>query len=138
MIRAVIDTNVIVSALLAKNPAQSIPFQIISYGLDDCFSMIISHDTFREYREVLYREKFQFDKQLVDILLDGICNHSTIIEPESTTIALPDEKDRVFVNLLMSCPPATYLVTGNLKHFPNCPNVVTPRQFLEIFSDIIE
>ena len=31
-----------------------------------------------------------------------------------------------------------YLVTGNLKHFPEKPFVVTPRQMLEIIAQAVE
>lgn len=135
MIQAIIDTNVIVSALLSKKPSQSIPFLLLSYALEGHFTIVLSEETFQEYQEVLSRSKFQFDADLVKVLLDGIRSRAIIIEPEQTTIELPDEKDRVFYNLLCSCYSETYLITGNLKHFPNCPNAVTPRKFLEIFSN---
>lgn len=45
--------------------------------------------------------------------------------------SMPDESDRVFYEIALSKEDA-YLVTGNLKHFPETPIVVTPAEMLEI------
>ena len=44
---------------------------------------------------------------------------------------MPDEDDRVFYEVALSKDDA-YLVTGNLKHFPATPIVVTPAEMIEI------
>lgn len=44
---------------------------------------------------------------------------------------LPDEDDRIFYEVSLS-KENSFLVTGNLKHFPKSPFVVTPAQMLEI------
>ena len=46
---------------------------------------------------------------------------------------MPDESDRVFYEVALSKEDA-YLVTGNQKHFPVTPIVVTPAEMLEILS----
>lgn len=43
----------------------------------------------------------------------------------------PDPKDVVFYEVALSKEDA-YLVTGNTKHFPKKPIVVTPAEILEI------
>ena len=45
----------------------------------------------------------------------------------------PDPTDIVFYEVAMSKEDA-YLVTGNKKHFPNTPIVVTPAEMMEILS----
>ena len=45
----------------------------------------------------------------------------------------PDPKDTVFYEVKMSKEDA-YLVTGNIKHFPNKPFVVTPKEMIDILS----
>lgn len=49
-------------------------------------------------------------------------------------LELPDPKDVVFYEVTMEQRKTedTYLVTGNLKHFPSEHFVVTPRQMLDI------
>lgn len=133
MIQAIFDTNVIVSALLSKKPSQSIPFLLLSYALEGSFPIMLSEAIYQEYKEVLTRSKFQFDNTLVEVFLNGIYSRATIMEPSKTSIVLPDEKDRAFYDLLMYSPTETYLVTGNLKHFPDCSNAVQPRKFLELY-----
>ncbi len=46
---------------------------------------------------------------------------------------LPDEDDRVFYEVALSEADA-YLVTGNLKHFPCVPKVITAAQMMEILE----
>lgn len=46
---------------------------------------------------------------------------------------MPDEDDRIFYEVALSKDDA-YLVTGNQKHFPKTPIVVTPAEMLEILS----
>ena len=45
----------------------------------------------------------------------------------------PDPKDVVFYEVALSKEDA-YLVTGNIKHFPKTPIVVTPAELLEIMQ----
>lgn len=46
---------------------------------------------------------------------------------------IPDPKDVVFYEVALSKEDA-YLVTGNKKHFPNKPIVVTPAEMVEILQ----
>ena len=46
---------------------------------------------------------------------------------------MPDEKDRPFYEVSLSLEDS-FLVTGNLKHFPVTPKVVTPSQFIAIIE----
>lgn len=48
--------------------------------------------------------------------------------------SMPDESDRVFYEITLSVDDS-FLVTGNLKHYPKKPQVVTPAEFLEIISE---
>ena len=56
-------------------------------------------------------------------------------QPKSATVKvisfMPDEKDRPFYEVSLSMDDS-FLVTGNLKHFPVTPKVVTPSQMIEI------
>jgi predicted nucleic acid-binding protein len=45
----------------------------------------------------------------------------------------PDPKDIVFYEVALSKKDA-YLVTGNTKHFPKAPIVVTPAEMMEILK----
>ena len=45
-----------------------------------------------------------------------------------------DEDDRVFYEVALS-EEDSFLVTGNLKHYPIDPRVVTPAQMLQILEE---
>ncbi|MCQ2072302.1 MAG: PIN domain-containing protein [Bacteroidaceae bacterium] len=47
----------------------------------------------------------------------------------------PDPKDIVFYEVALS-KEGSFLVTGNIKHFPKDPIVVTPAEFLDIFKNL--
>ena len=51
---------------------------------------------------------------------------------------LPDDKDRVFYEVTMEKRKSdeTYLTTGNIKHFPRELFILTPREFLDIISNV--
>jgi len=46
---------------------------------------------------------------------------------------MPDEKKRVFYEVSLS-KEDSFLVTGNLKHFPNVPRVITAAEMMEILD----
>ena len=62
---AVVDTNVLVSALLTKND-DAATVQVLRKIFAGDVIPLYSIETMAEYREVLARRKFRFDKDLVD------------------------------------------------------------------------
>lgn len=129
---AVIDTNVIVSALLSKNNKASNTSQVFEAILDGRITPLYNDEILDEYKEVLGRSKFPFQKEDVDsveILMKTIglkLGRATTFEG-----AFPDPKDVVFYEVTLSKDDA-YLVTGNIKHFPKKPFVVTPAEMVAI------
>lgn len=53
----------------------------------------------------------------------------------SSSEFFPDPKDVVFYEVALSKEDA-YLVTGNKKHFPQTPIVVTPAEMIEILESL--
>lgn len=90
-----------------------------------------------EYREVLYRKKFSFSEEDVHIVLESLKEQGISIDAGKLDIELPDVKDVVFYEVVMEKrkKDSAYLVTGNIKHFPKEPFVVTPREMLEILDE---
>lgn len=109
----VIDTNIIVSALLS---ADSNAFKVLSDALDGKYTVLISEEIFQEYQDVLHREKFGFDEEIISFLLEWFKENAIWIEVSKSNIPMKDEKDRVFYDLANSCKAR--LVTGNIKHYP--------------------
>ena len=129
---AVIDTNVLVSAMLK---IQSIPGQIANEALLGDLIPLLSDEMIAEYREVLARPKFKFNQNTVEILIDGIVDRGIFVDAVPVEEIIPDPKDIVFYEVVMEGRKEhddTYLVTGNTKHFPTKSYIVTPKEMLEI------
>ena len=128
---AVIDTNVFVSALLAKHEDSS-TVTVVGKLFDSTVVPVFSKAILEEYSEVLHRAKFGFDPATVDTFLQEVAQRGILLEPGQTNIVLPDMNDVPFYAVTLAHGnDKTYLVTGNLKHFPVKPFIVTPSQFLE-------
>ena len=97
----VIDTNVLVSAVLKSHSA---PGSIVELAFDGPIIPILNEAIEKEYREVLSRPKFHLPEDLVF--------YEVVMEERK-------EED-------------AYLVTGNIRHFPTRPFIVTPREMLDI------
>lgn len=130
---AVIDTNVLVSALLKVT---SIPGQIAAQALLGELTPLLNDEIVAEYREVLHRPKFRFKPELIDVLIDGIIERGLFLNADPIEDIVPDPKDIVFYAVVMEKRKEddAYLVTGNIKHFPSKPFVVTPKEMMDILQ----
>lgn len=132
---AVIDTNVLVSALIS-NKDDSATVQVLSKVLTGEIIPAYSVEIIEEYREVLKRKKFGFSSDLVDYLLGAIEKFGLLVNPSPSGIILQDMKDLPFYEVVLEKRnDNTYLVTGNKKHFPKELFVVTPRELLDLLSN---
>ena len=128
---AVIDTNVLVSAMLKWT---SVPGNIMEFAFSGVIIPILNERIVTEYREVLMREKFHFAREIVDDVIQALEEQGEYIDTDNMDYELPDPKDVVFYAIVMEKRKEedTYLVTGNIKHFPNVSYVVTPKEMLDI------
>lgn len=129
---AVIDTNVIVSALLAKHP-DSAPVQVIEQVFDRVIVPMFNDEILSEYKEVLKRPKFLFSEDSVNDMLGAIIEAGVASERANSEEVFPDPKDIVFYEVAISRDDS-YLITGNIKHFPDKSKVVTPSQIMAIIK----
>lgn len=84
---------------------------------------------------VLHRPKFHFQESDIQNLLQTIRTHGIFTERLFTGMELPDPKDLVFYEVVMAKREKdAHLVTGNIKHFPKEPFIVTPNELLEIIK----
>ena len=131
MIYAVIDTNVLVSALITKNP-EAVTAKVVRLLLEQEFVPLYDADIIAEYEDVLHRSKFPILKETADALISFIIENGIESSRVDFEESMPDEDDRVFYEVSLS-QEDSFLVTGNLKHYPSSPRVITPAQFLEVF-----
>ncbi len=116
----VIDTNVLVSAMLRWN---SVPGNILELTFDGPIIPVLDSEIIAEYREVLSRPKFHLDQSIINDVVDSIEQKAIFVDADTLDVELPDPKDRVFYEVVMEerKQEDAYLVTGNIKHFPNKP-----------------
>jgi putative PIN family toxin of toxin-antitoxin system len=131
---AVIDTNVLVSALLSSH-ADAATVLIVGKIFSGEVIPLFSDEIIQEYNEVLRRKKFPFSEATVRRLLQTIEKFGERVTPAQTGEVLPDMKDLPFYEVVIDKQNVdAYLVTGNMKHFPSKPFIVTANKFLDILN----
>ncbi len=128
-----LDTNVIVSALIRK---ESVPGAVVNHALEGKIIPLVNAEILEEYNDVLRRQKFKFDEQAVEVIIAGIVSRAIYVDAVNTEEFFPDPKDAVFYEIVMESRKEhdAYLVTGNLKYFPQRTFIVTPREMLNIIE----
>lgn len=134
---AVIDTNVLVSAMLKWD---SVPGNVLELVYSGTIIPLLNQHIVKEYREVLARPKFRLTQQIIEDAVGEIERLGLYVDARELDIPFPDSKDRVFYEVVMEerNEEDAYLVTGNIKHFPEKPYIVTPRQMMDIILRQIE
>lgn len=132
---AVLDTNVIVSAGI--NPGGA-PMRLLEgWGLRGRIGIITCPSILDEYYDVVQRRKFaayDFPPLWLEPLIEASLQ---LPDPEPWPYALPDVKDVPF--LALAHASGAWLVTGNLKHFPEKSRrgvtVISPVDYLARLTD---
>lgn len=133
MTYAVIDTNVLVSASITKNPL-SPTVKVVANMLGGRIKPVYNRDIIAEYTEVLHRPKFHLNENDIKLLIDSIQKYGIHFDRIPFDGDMPDEKDRPFYEVSLNMEDS-FLVTGNLKHFPVTPKVITPAQMVAILEE---
>ncbi len=132
MVYAVIDTNIFVSSFITKNQTASTRM-VIKSMFKGKIKPLYSSEILEEYSEVLHRSKFHLADKDIQRLLNFITQNGIDSDRFPYDGDMPDEDDRVFYEVALS-EEDSFLVTGNLKHFPRTPKVVTAAQMMEILE----
>jgi len=128
---AVFDTNVLVSSLMSKRE-DSPTVVLLNYVVDGSIVLLYNDEILEEYTEVLHRGKFGFSEERISAVMDVIMSGVSLERTPSGEV-FPDADDAVFYEVALS-KEGSFLVTGNQRHFPQSPIVVTPSEMLEILQ----
>lgn len=129
MIAVVLDTNVIVSALVAPNGNEA---GVLSLALQGQLALCLSPAMLAEYEEVLHRPRLKLQPSEIAAVLVNIRGVSRMVQPSETLKISGHEPD----NRIYECADAAqadYIVTGNARHFPRPHKntmIVNARQLL--------
>ena len=127
---AVIDTNILVSALLTSNP-ESPTKGIIDHIRQGDIIPMTNNEIIDEYVDVLSRDKFRFSKVDIEDTLNLFSVKGDWYTPDFLREGLVDPDDTIFYETYLMKDDA-YLITGNLKHFPSEPRILPPADILHI------
>lgn len=132
---AVIDTNVLLSALLSKNE-DSATVRVLNAVFDGVIIPLYHQDILFEYSEVFHREKFHLQEEIIQTILESIKQYGVEVFPQPTGAVLIDMNDLIFYEVAMEKRDnGAYLVTGNQKHYPFRDFIVTPAEMMTIMEN---
>lgn len=136
--KAVLDTNVLISAIFWEGP----PNRILRCAEAGLFTIVSSREILREFFGVIARPKFALYLRQTghtpDTLVQQMASLVDIVEPyELISAVAADPSDNKFLSCAVSCN-ASFLVSGDshlldIKQFRNVA-IVTPAQFLQNFQ----
>ena len=136
MIKAVIDTSTLISALGWEGKPQ----QILNYCLEKKFKLVTSPQILREVKEVLFREKFDFidsSKKNEFILL--LSQLAEIVYPKHKVDICRDKEDNKFIELALSAKVKISVSSDNdlldIKEY-NGIKILSVSEFLKILENI--
>ena len=109
--------NIFVKAVIRS---KSIPFSIQAKNEED--------------DEVLHRAKFKLSDDQICTVIELVKQNGIDSSRFPYDGEMPDEDDRVFYEVCLS-KEDSFLVTGNLKHFPKEPQVITAAEMMEILDN---
>ena len=130
---AVVDTNVLVAALLSKRDDSATVRAMISGE----FIPLYHEDILAEYEDVLHRKKkYDLSENAIQTVLNAIRRFGIEVFPKPTGEIFIDEDDIIFYEVAMEKrDDNAYLVTGNMKHYPVRDFIVTPAEMVAILEE---
>ena len=133
---AVVDTNVLVAALLSKRD-DSATVRVIRAMISGEFIPLYHEDILAEYEDVLHRKKkYDLSESAIQTVLNAIRRFGIEVFPKPTGEIFIDEDDIIFYEVAMEKrDDNAYLVTGNMKHYPVRDFIVTPSEMIAILEE---
>lgn len=131
-IYAVLDTNIIISSLIKQD---SNPGKVVEMALSGKIIPVLHEKIRDEYWKVCKRKKFNFPNDIVSRLIHRLTNRAIFLDRTNSVDRILDQKDIVFYEVTLTAKDKfddAYLVTGNGKHFPVKPFVVSPAEMVAI------
>lgn len=130
---AVLDTNVIVSALL--KPVGP-PAAVVDLGLSGVFRWYVTDPIRAEYGIVLARKRLGIDARKALNFFADLYKAAILVTPARKLDECTDANDNKFLECALEAR-ADFVITGNTRHFPTQfqdIRTVNPRQFLTVLA----
>jgi len=134
MNRVVLDTNVVVSAVLTPSGTQA---AVLLLALTGRIALYVSPSVLAEYEEVLRRPRLKLRSRQIDSAMAAIHKVAHPVQPTQAVSVSPHESDNRFLECAEAAE-ANWLVTGDTKHFQQshrATKIVTGRRSLDILAE---
>lgn len=129
--RVVLDTNVLVSAVLTANGACA---RIVDMVADGAFDLYADDRILAEYDSVLHRPELRIAPEDAGVILELIRSIADTVAAIPLPVHLPDQDDAAFLEVAVAS--GSILITGNTRYFPKNSragvSVMAPSEFLEL------
>ncbi len=134
MLKFVLDTNVLVSALISTsgNPA------LLLDRAGEKYTLFISKDILIEFKDVISRDKFGFTDDEINTIIEAIISFSETANPEiKLDVIRSDPDDNKILECAVACG-ASHIVSGDrhllgLKEYCGI-NIITPKAALDLLK----
>ena len=131
--RAVLDTNVLISSVISTG----VPHEIVIKGVSSEYQIVVSVATLTEFRDTLlkYTEKFQMDEGDVQQEVETIRYFAEFVDPDEEITAVEDDPDDDKFLEAAVAGNVDYIISGD-KHLLDVDSfhgidIVDPRTFYE-------
>jgi len=109
LIRVVLDTNVLISAILFGGK----PREILEKAIHGKIRLCISEPILEELNGVLRRPKFGYSPEMIQFILTELAGISDFVTPSRRiNVVLVDQKDNAILECAIEAK-ANYIVTGD-------------------------
>jgi putative PIN family toxin of toxin-antitoxin system len=130
-VRVVLDTNVLVSAVLT---AQGTCARIVDMIADGALDLYADDRILAEYDSVLHRPELRIAPEDAGVILDLIRSITDTVAAIPLPVQLPDPDDAAFLEV--AAASGSILITGNARHYPKNSHagvsIMSPSEFLEL------
>ena len=132
---AVLDTNVLVSAVISSS---GYPYDILRLIQSGNVIPIFDERMLNEYKEVFHYDKLKISEKTFQQTFNLILKSGLLIRDVETTKAqFLDRSDIPFFEVKESSEEFdSVLVTGNLKHYPEQRDIITPKEFILLLDQM--
>ncbi|MBU4266951.1 MAG: putative toxin-antitoxin system toxin component, PIN family [Candidatus Altiarchaeales archaeon] len=132
MTQAVLDTNILVSAAIARGNE----FELLELAKEGRYELILSTGILEEFEGVVSQERFGFTKNIREEIINNVIKIAKIVDPKGKIDAIKEDPDD---NKIIECAlegKADYIISGD-KHLLKLGKfqgieVITTTKFLEL------
>ena len=131
--RAVLDTNVLISSVISTG----VPHEIVIKGVSSEYQIVVSVATLTEFRDTLlkYPEKFHMDEEDIQEEVETIRYFAEFVDPDEEITAVEDDPDDDKFLEAAVAGNVDYIVSGD-RHLLDLDSfqgieIVEPRAFYE-------